>query len=141
MARQVTATDLDYLWHDPLLDEIIEQGSKDGEYQLLVKLLQERKDRNYIRHKLPSEYPARNFLAIWDRLGLETDDEGEKHLITCDISRIVVPKGVDSQGNCDGHLRRKILDKLHTPHLGTLKSCKAAAQRYYWPQLHAEMTQ
>ena len=141
MARQVTATDLGYLWHDPLLDEIIEQGSKDNEYKLIVKLLQEKRDKAYIRHKLPSEHPARNFLAVWDRLGLETDEEGERYLVTCDISRIVVPKGVDLQGNCDGHLRRRMLDKLHTAHLGTLKSCKAAAQRYYWPHLHAEMTQ
>ena len=141
MARQVTATDLGYIWHDPLLDEIIEQGNQDQEYQMIIKLLQERRDKAYIRHKLPSEHPARNFLAIWDRLGLETDEKGERHLVTCDISRIVVPKGVDLQGNCDGHLRRKLLDKLHTAHLGTLKSCKAAAQRYYWPQLHAEMTQ
>ena len=141
MARQVTATDIGYIWHDPLLDEIIEQGSQDKEYNMIIKLLQERKDKTYIRHKLPSEHPARNLLAVWDRLGLETDEEGKRHLVTCDISRIVVPKGVDEQGNCDGHLRRKLLDKLHTAHLGTLKSCKAAAQRYYWPQLQSEMTQ
>ena len=141
MARQVTATDTDYIWHDPLLEEIIEQGGLDKEYSMIIELLKERRDKAYIRHKLPSEHPAKSYLAVWDRLGLETDQESNRHLVTCDISRVVVPKGVDLQGNCDGHLRRKLLDKLHTAHLGTLKSCKAASQRYYWPQLHSEMTQ
>ena len=38
------------------------------------------------------------------------------------------------------HLRREILDKLHTAHLGVTKSRKAAAQWYHWPFMYEEIT-
>ena len=53
-----------------------------------------------------------------DKLGLEAEKEGDGCLITMDINGIVIPKGVNDEGNCNGHLRQGSIKKLHTAHLG-----------------------
>ena len=139
--RQVTATDTEYVWEDPNLQLILDQASQDPEYKELIRLVQERRDKTYIKNKLPSDHVARSYLPVWERLGLVENQEGDQQLVSCDVSRLVIPKGVDAQGNCDGHLRRHILDLLHVPHLGVIKSCRAATQNYHWPNMHSEVTQ
>ena len=139
--RKVKATDSDYVWHDPSLEEIIVQAGLDKEYKELLRLVEERRDKAYIKNSLPTDHIARSYLPVWDKLGVIESDTGEEKLITCDVSRLVIPKGVDDQGNCDGHLRKHILDLLHVPHLGVVKSCKAAAQHYHWPNMHQEVAQ
>ena len=139
--RQVTATDTDYMWHDPGLQSILEQAALDPEYKELIRLVKERRDKAYIKNQLPSDHVARSYLPVWPRLGLVENESGDQQLVTCDISRLVIPKGVDAQGNCDNHLRKQILDLLHVPHQGVIKSCKAAMQNYHWPNMNAEVTQ
>ena len=95
---------------------------------MLVKVLKERRDKSYVKNKLPSEHPAKLYLPVWERLGLEEEEDGDGCLVTLDLTRICIPKGINEEGRCDGHLRREILDKLHTAHLGVTKSRKAAAQ-------------
>ena len=140
LGRQVKATDTNYIWTDPLLAEIVNQSKLDPEYKSLVKVLKERKDKSYVKNKLPSEHPAKLYLPVWERLGLEEEEDGDGCLVTLDLTRICIPKGINEEGKCDGHLRREILDKLHTAHLGVTKSRKAAAQRYHWPFMYEEIT-
>ena len=140
LGKQILATDTDYIWTDPLLSEIVSEAKKDPEYQILIRLLKEKKDKSHIKNKLPAEHPAKLYLPVWERLGLEEEEEGDGCIVTLDLTRICVPKGVDENGRCDGHLRRSLLDKLHTAHLGLIKSGKAAAQRYHWPFLYEEMS-
>ena len=132
LSRQVKATDSDYIWTDPLLSEIVSQAKLDPEYQLLIGLLRDKRDKSHIKNKLPAQHPAKPYLPVWDRLGLEEEEDGDGCIVTLDLDRICVPKG-------DGQLRKSLLDKLHTAHLGTIKSGKAAAQRYHWPFLYEEM--
>ena len=139
--RQVTATDTEYVWQDPSLQVILEQACVDPEYKELIRLVKEKRDRGYIKTKLPSDHVARSYLPVWERLGLVENENGDQQLVTCDVSRLVIPKGVDEQGNCDGHLRKQILDMLHVPHLGVIKSGRAAAQNYHWPNMQSEVSQ
>ena len=140
LGSQVKATDTNYIWTDPLLSEIVTQSKLDPEYQLLIGLLRDRKDKSHVKNKLPAEHPAKLYLPVWERLGLEEEEDGDGCIVTLDLNRICVPKGVGEDGRCDGHLRKSLLDKLHTAHLGTVKSGKAAAQRYHWPFLYEEMS-
>ena len=73
LGRQVKATDTNYIWTDPLLAEIVNQSKLDPEYKSLVKVLKERKEKSYVKNKLPSEHPAKLYLPVWERQGLEEE--------------------------------------------------------------------
>ena len=98
LGRQVKATDTNYIWTDPLLAEIVAQAKLDPEYQLLIGLLRDRKDKSHIKNKLPAEHPAKLYLPVWERLGLEEEEEGDGCIVTLDLNRICVPKGVGEDG-------------------------------------------
>ena len=134
-ARQVIGNKHNFLWKDPLMKEIIKQVQLDKEYMEVLQLVKDRRDKAYIKGKVKSDHPARAYLKVWERLGYEEDKETEACLMTLDTSRICVPRGVDEMGVSDGHLRRKIARRLHIPHLGEIKTGRAAERRYYWPAM------
>ena len=57
--------------------------------------------------KLPTEHPARLFLPVWERLGYEEDDNNNT-IIVLDTTKLVIPRGVDENGQIDNNLRKKI---------------------------------
>ena len=65
--------------------------SKEGlEHKLMINLLKEKRDKNYIKNKLPPQHPAKLYLPLWDKLGLETEEEGDGCIVTLDINRIAM---------------------------------------------------
>ena len=61
--------------------------------------------------------------------------------MTLDTTRVCIPRGVDEMGVSDGHLRRKIVRRLHIPHMGEVKAGRAAERRYYWPSMWQQVVQ
>ena len=79
-------------------------------------------------------YPARSFLPVWERLGYEVHPETGTILLVLDMSRICIPRGTEENGKIDGSMRKKIVNLLHIPHLGEVKTGRAAEKRYIGPQ-------
>ena len=140
-ARQVTTNKQGFLWKDPLMKDIVKEASVDPDYLKLAELVKQKKDKLFIKNKLPSDHPAKAYLSVWDRLGYEKDEETETILITLDMTRICVPRGTDESRKCDGHLRKKIVKLLHIPHMGEVKAGRAAEKRYYWPTMWNQVSQ
>ena len=143
MVRKVTSggSERSFLWKDPLMVDVIKQAGSDPEYIKLAELVKEKRDKNYIRSKLPSGHPAKAYLKVWDRLGYEEDEITKTTLVILDTTRICVPRGVDDAGVCNGHLRKKIVKLLHVPHMGELKAGRAAEKRYFWPTMWNQVAQ
>ena len=120
-----------FLWKDPLLQQVISQGAQDTEYCQIAGLLKGGKSKEQVR-KLPTEHPAHLFLPVWERLGYEEDDNSNT-IIVLDTTKLVIPRGVDENGQIDNNLRKKICKLLHVPHMGETKTAKAAELRYFWP--------
>ena len=140
-ARQVTTNKQGFLWKDPLMKDIVKEASVDPDYLKLAELVKQKKDKLFIKNKLPSDHPAKAYLSVWDRLGYEKDEETQTILITLDMTRICVPRGTDESRKCDGHLRKKIVKLLHIPHMGEVKAGRAAEKRYYWPTMWNQVSQ
>ena len=134
-ARQVTTDKHSFLWKDPLMEELIQQASVDPDYLKLAELVKMKKDKMFVKNKLPSDHPARAYLSVWDRLGYEEDPETKTTLVILDTTRLCVPRGTD------GQLRKKIVRLLHVPHMGEVKAGKAAEKRYHWPSMWNQVTQ
>jgi hypothetical protein len=75
--------------------------------------------------QLPDAHPARQYTGVWERIS--TRKVGETQLLVCDAARLVVPAAA----------RSKIIDLLHLPHAGLVKTRKAAAELYYWHGMNA----
>ena len=58
-----------------------------------------------------------------------------------DAARVCMPRGTNAEGIVDGSLRKRISNCLHIPHLGELKTSRAAAARYFWPLMDNEVQQ
>ena len=134
-ARQVTTNKHSFLWKDPLMEEMIQQAAVDPDYLKLAELVKMRKDKMFVKNKLPSDHPARAYLSVWDRLGYEEDPETKTTLVILDTTRLCVPRGTD------GQLRKKIVKLLHVPHMGEVKAGKAAEKRYHWPSMWNQVSQ
>ena len=100
-----------------------------------------RRDKSFIKTKLETQHPARQYIQVWDRLGYEVDKVTGNILIILDDTRIVIQRGVDESGQVTGQMRRKISKLLHVPHLGEVKTARAAERRYYWPSMYHQVRQ
>ena len=80
---------------DPLLEEIIKQAGKDEEYKQVAELVKMRRDKSFIKTKLQTQHPARQYLQVWERLGYEEDKVTGSILIVLDDTRIIIPGAVD----------------------------------------------
>ena len=74
-----------------------------------------------------------------DRLVLEMEEEGDGCIITMDINRILIPKGIDNNGRYHSHLRIKLLEKLHTVQLSIVRSFEDSQWRYHWSYMYDEV--
>ena len=130
-ARQVTATDnrKAFLWKDPLMQQVIEEAGRDQEYMDVAKLVKQKRDSGYIKTRLPTGHPARQWLKIWDRLGYEENETGTGNgtiLLVLDTTRLCIPWGTDEDGGIDGSLMKKVTELLHIPHLCSIKTGQVA---------------
>ena len=78
---------------------------------------------------------------MWERLGYVVHPEIGTILLVLDTSRICIPRGTDENGKIDGSMRKKIVKLLHIPHLGEVKTGRAAEKRYHWPTMWHEVCQ
>ena len=86
--RHIKAKDQDYIWTAPLINGILAKSKVDPEHKLIIKFSNEKRDKSFIKKKLPSEHPAKLHLLVWDRLGLEEEQEGDCCIVTLDIKLI-----------------------------------------------------
>ena len=96
-------------------------AQEDAAYQAMVAAKRE----NVPANSLPLTHPARQMKGIWDHISLKT--VGQATMLVYDACRLIVPTAA----------RRKIVDLLHMPHAGLVKTRKAASQLYYWPGMSA----
>ncbi len=104
---------------------ILQCAREDPDYQLIVSA----KERGVAHPKsLPLRHPARLYRSVWQDLSV-VDLEGTL-LLVYDGHRVVVPPAA----------RPRVLDLLHLPHQGHVKTKRAAQQLYYWPGMNAAIT-
>ena len=129
--RQVISSGVtDYIWRDPLLKPLIAQAGNCSEYKQVLQLLKTGATKQSVRHRVPSDHPARSYLPVWDRMGWERDEETGAEIMTVDTSRLVIPV----------EARKDICKKLHISHAGEKKTARAGARRYYWPNMQEALT-
>ncbi|WP_416879639.1 integrase, partial [Litorimonas sp.] len=73
------------------------------------------------------EAGARNFMHVWDRLGTMVTQYGD--MLVIDGDKLVIPRGAV----------KYVMEKLHTPHQGIVKTQKAARCRYWWNTLNSDI--
>ncbi len=101
------------------------EAQEDDDYQ---KLLGAHLGGTSVRN-LPPDHPAHCYKGVWDQLST-TEGPAGRLLLVLDGARIVVPR----------RARRKILELLHRPHAGVVKTQQAARQLYYWPGMSAAVS-
>ena len=95
-----------------------QEAENDKQYQEIIAAFKAR-DENCPR-KLHPNHPAKSLQKYWPEISMFNN------LLTYN-DRILVPKT----------LRREILDKLHTPHLGPELTYLNAKELYFWPNMRA----
>ena len=107
--------------NDGGLEWLCDAADEDPTYQEIVKA---KCNGSSVNH-LPIDHPARAFRNVWEFISVE---EGfGSPLLIYDGTRIIVPPSA----------RSRVLDLLHIPHAGQVKTKKAAQQLYYWPGMNA----
>ena len=102
------------------------EASSDPSYRMVVKAVL--KGTSNPRNLGP-DHPARLYAAVWDDLSVTKVEDHD--ILTLDGFKIVVP----------GPARSKVLDILHLPHTGMVKTKQAARQLYYWPNMSTHIEQ
>ena len=77
----------DRILKDPLLEEMRDHGAMDLQYTEVIKAIRENRSKAWVQAS--SENPCRDYIAVWDRLGML--DEKDATLLTLDIKRLMVP--------------------------------------------------
>ena len=108
--------------HDPSMDGLLEAAAVCDDYQHLVKAVK----GDVCVKDLSVSHPAKEYQSIWDSLSLFEDGKGN-HLVMLDCRQIVVPR----------QARQKVLELLHLPHAGQVKTKEAAKQLYFWPGMNS----
>ncbi len=109
---------------DPMLEFLLDAARLDHDYQKVLAALQNGQDVQ----RLPPDHPARQYRQVWDNLSIWGRDNNK--LLVYDAERIVIPAGC----------RREILQRLHLPHAGIVKTRKMAQQLYYWPGMSRDIS-
>ena len=109
---------------DPRMQVLFDAAAEDNNYKQVVSALREGKNVQ----KLPTTHPAQSYANVWTELSLLDDMEDTLMAVG---DRVVVPH----------HARAKVLELLHLPHSGLVKTKKAAQQLYYWPGINNSIKQ
>ena len=117
-AYQVTARDNReaFLWKDPLIQVVIEGAGRDKVYMEVAALVKQKRDSGYIKNRLPTGHPARQWLKVWDRLGYEENETGTRTgtgtiLMVLDTTRLCILRGTDEDRVIDSSLRKKVTER------------------------------
>ena len=110
---------------DPIFQSIFEAIEEDTAYQQIIDALRKGKKPNV----LPPFHPAQQFKGCWDYLSLYDDEPST--LLVFHGDRIVVPKAA----------RHEILELIHKPHAGVVKTRKHASQKFFWPGMGNDVEQ
>lgn len=111
---------------DPALDSLLKAAKTDEKYNTLVEAFVAKKGVDQVS---PS-HEARKYKNIWSELSiLETNDSASRLLTWGD--RIIIPASA----------RAGILERLHIPHQGVIKTLLQAKRLYYWPGMANEIKQ
>ncbi len=104
---------------------LFQDAKEDEDYQ---RLLGAHLGGAHVRNLTP-DHPGHCYKGIWDQLSVRDGPNGLSLLIL-DGARIVVPR----------RARCRILELLHRPHAGIVKTQQAARQLYYWPGMSAAIS-
>ena len=77
-------------------------------------------------NNLPPSHPAHSYRGVWEQLSLRSWPDGLL-LLVLNGAWLVVPRTG----------RKRVLELLHLPHAGVVKTQQAARQLYYWPGMSA----
>ena len=113
---------------DPLLADVLFAVQDDDKYKEASLAVRQGLSKDDVK-RLPTEHGARQFMSVWDYLGV-LDDRPDT-IMLYEGHRIVVPVGA----------QQKILQLLHLPHSGIVKTKKAATQRYYFSGMTGRIDQ
>ena len=108
------------VFSEPLLKNLRKKAATDELYQSIIPSIKEGK----LPWETPMGDPSRPFREVWDRLSIENGK------IVLDGSKLVIPL----------NFRRKILEYIHTPHAGIVKSLALCKSFYYWPNMKKELS-
>ena len=96
----------------------LQDAENDKEYQQIIQAFKTRDEK--CPRKLHPNHPAKSIQKYWPEISMYNG------LLTFN-QRIFVPRT----------LRREILDKLHTPHLGPELTYLNASELYWWPNMRS----
>ena len=113
---------------DPLLADILQTIQSDVKYKEASQALMKGLSKDDVK-RLPSEHGAKQYLSVWDHLGVL--DDREDTVLLFEGHRIVVPNGC----------QKEILRRLHIPHSGIVKTKRAASERYYFAGMGGRIEQ
>ena len=105
---------------DPQLEQLVQEARDDKEYQEVISTVL----ADVPHGELPLDHPAREYGTVRNKLSVEQD-------LLIMNGKIVVPFKA----------RERILQALHVPHNGIVKTRVAARQLYYWPKMNHQIQQ
>ena len=123
VVRRIMLDSTQQVREDPLMMDIFSAVADDKRYMEAMDAKRKGLSKSDVK-KLPSENGARAYLSMWDNMS--TLDEHQDSLLILNLDRIVVPPAC----------QKKVLEMLHLPHLGIVRSKAAARARYYWPGMN-----
>ena len=106
---------------DKNLLDLIDKAKSDKDYQQIVTAFK----KGDLPEKLPQSHPARQYASVWEDISLFD----EYPLLVYQGHRIIVPQ------SC----RKGILEILHRPHTGQVKTKRNAKALYYWPGMNNDI--
>ncbi len=101
---------------------LFQAATEDKDYQRLLQA----HGKGTAVSNLPPSHPAHSYRGVWDQLSLRSGPDGLL-LLVLDGARLVVPRTA----------RKRVLELIHLPHAGVVKTQQAARQIYYWPGMSA----
>ena len=104
---------------DASLTRLAKEAEEDPDYMTMIKAI---KDGSKIE-SLPSTHPAREMASKWPHVAIES--VGDKELIVCEGSQILIPKPA----------RQRLLADLHSTHLSGEAMWRTIKSTWCWPGL------
>lgn len=128
VVRRIVMDTSEQVRQDPMMMDIFAAVAEDSKYMEAVEAKRKGVTKGELK-RLSADNGARAYMSIWDHLS--TLDDKEDSILVFNMDRIVVPQ------SC----QKKVLETLHLPHLGVVRTKAAARQRYYWPAMNNQVEQ
>merc|ERR1712015_61544 len=128
VVRRIVMESSEQVRQDPLMSDIFAAIAEDNKYLEAVEAKRSGMSKADLK-KLPEDNGARAYMSIWDCLS--TLDDKEDSILLYNLDRICVP------ASC----QKGVMEAIHLPHLGVVRSKAAARQRYYWAGMNSQLEQ